>query len=247
MGGGPFPGPSDGARVDPRQKLPSLSAELWMDALRNLVRTTVPRAVQDAAIAMARDHQIHARIDDFFSRSAGRYTVNGVDVAVMPFFRMANGHGGPSEMKKSRVFTVTGSRSAEFKLAVHRCTYGRCSPDELRSVTQALIDAGTLDEVRKKYDAMPYAEFQKHGLIARPLDDANAIKLLQWEYGLGIDCAGYVQLAFLDVHGGTRQTYGFESIGNGSFRPEGKQGLRPRDDTRGHAAWRLDLPAAAAC
>ena len=209
----PAPDPWNASRVDPRQKLPSLSADQWLDALRHAARAAAPGALKGIAGGIA-DHVVQQGVDAFFSRSAGVYVVNGTPVSAMPFFRIANGYSGASEQKKEQVFAATGRRSQAFSLAVHRCTYGRCTPDELRLVTQALIDAGKLDEVRKKYDAMPYTEFQKHGLIPRPVDEANAIKLLQWEYGLGIDCAGYVQLAFLDVHGGSRQTWGFESVGN---------------------------------
>jgi hypothetical protein len=213
MGGGPAPDPWNGSRIDPRDKLPSLSAGQWLVALRHVARTAVPVVVQNAAAGIEEQATV-ARMDAFLAQAKGKYQVNGVEVAVAPFFRMSNGLNGASEAKKSQVFAVTGSRSKAFDLAVHRAVYGRATPEELRLVTQALIDRGKLDEVRRKYDSMPYDEFSGRGMVARPLDDANAIKLLQWEYGIGIDCAGYVQLAFLDVHGGTRESWGFKSIGN---------------------------------
>ena len=213
MGGGPNRDPWSGSRIDPRQKLPSLSADQRLVALRRMARTAVPQVLQDAAARIA-DEAVQARTDAFYAQAKGRYTVNGVEVAAAPFFRISNGHNGASEAKKAQVFGVTGSRSNAFNLAVHRAAYGRATPEELRLVTQALIDAGKLEAVRQKYDSMSYAEFSGRGAVSRPLDDASAIKLLQWEYGLGIDCAGYVQLAFLAVHGGTRDTWGFKSIGN---------------------------------
>jgi len=163
---------------------------------------------------------VRSRIDDYFQRSAGTYKVNGVEVKVLPFFRLGwgkppDGMHVPSSVKQSQVLAALGPRAAALQQAVHQCVWGRPTPEELAKVTQALIDAGKLDEVRKKFDAMSPADFRRqHGSVPLPLSDAHAIQMLQWEYGLGMDCAGYVQQAFLDVHGGTRDTYKFQDIGN---------------------------------
>jgi hypothetical protein len=38
--------------------------------------------------------------------------------------------------------------------------------------------------------------------------------MMQWDHGVGIDCAGYVQQAFMAVHKGNRASFGFREFGN---------------------------------
>jgi hypothetical protein len=122
---------------------------------------------------------------------------------------------GPAEAMIKKVEDVTGIPSAAFDNAVGKSAFGRGTPEQIQLVTQALINKGKLEEVRKKYDAMPAAEFNAfHGGVSRPISDENAIKLLQWDYGVGVDCAGYAQQAFLDAHGGGRGKFGLRDIGN---------------------------------
>jgi hypothetical protein len=197
-------------RVDPRQKLPRLSPDGFRKGLQGVmtslgVSTQTQAALGRAAAAL----QLQGRVDAFFDASVGKYKVGGVEVSAAPFFRISKG-GAETEPFKAKVFAVTGRGSAAFNQAVHNCAYGRCSAAELQMVTQALIDKGKLAEVRARYDAMSDVDFRgRHGSVSRPLSDENAIKLLQWDYGLGVDCAGYVQQAFLDVHGGSRQAWDF--------------------------------------
>ena len=200
---------SNTPRVDPRQNLPHLS---WTDALKKLMTSVGVSPDTQAALASAAAHlQMQGRMDAYFNGFFGKYTVGGATVSAAPFFRMANGAAGSSESLKAKVFAVTGRRTAEFNMAVHMCAYGRCNAEQLQTVTQALIDKGKLAEVRQKYDAMSEADFRaQHGSASRPLSDENAIKMMQYDYGLGVDCAGYVQQAFLDVHGGSRQDWGLQ-------------------------------------
>jgi len=179
------------------------------------VADSAAKLLQQARAQLAADQKIQARMDAYFNGFYGKYKVNGVEVSVAPFFRMTDGAAGGSEAMKEKVFAVTGRRNDAFSWAVHCCAYGRCTPAQLQMVTQALIDKGKLDEVRAKYDAMDATEFAKwHGSAPRPLSDENAIKLMQYDYGLGIDCAGYVQQAFQAVHGGSRKSWSFhERIG----------------------------------
>jgi hypothetical protein len=177
-----------------------------------------------SAVSVPPEARLQSRVDDYFARSATKYKVNGREVSVFPFFRLgwakpADAMHIPSSVKDAQVRAALGPKAAALGRAVHNAVWGRPTPAELGRVTQALIDAGKLDELRRKYDAMSPAEFQRaHGRISLPLSDQHAIQLLQWEYGLGVDCAGYVQQAFLDVHGGTRAKYEFESIGNEPLR-----------------------------
>lgn len=68
--------------------------------------------------------------------------------------------------------------------AVNHVIAGRGTPEEVRLVTQTLIDRGKLGAVT-------------------PGHEAEAIQAMQWKYGVGIDCAGYVQRAFFAARGQT--------------------------------------------
>jgi hypothetical protein len=70
---------------------------------------------------------------------------------------------------------------------------GRSTPETIRRVSQALIDAGKLPP----------------GTSA---DAAPRVRTMMSDYGIGIDCAGYVQQAFLASRGTTRAQTGLKPI-----------------------------------
>jgi hypothetical protein len=72
---------------------------------------------------------------------------------------------------------------------------GRGTAEELVAVTQALIDAGKLPP-------------------GKPEDLALRIHRMQWEWGIGFDCAGYAQEAFLHARGADRGRYGLNQAVN---------------------------------
>jgi hypothetical protein len=69
---------------------------------------------------------------------------------------------------------------------------GRGTPEEVRRLTQALIDARKLPPP---------------GWPDEPLRDR--VRRMMCDYGIGFDCAGYVQQAFLAAHGIGRAQAGF--------------------------------------
>jgi hypothetical protein len=79
------------------------------------------------------------------------------------------------------------------------------TPRQIRAVTQALIDA-LLDEGTR-----------------RALDRPDGIRRAAFEYGIGIDCAGYVQQAFLASRRAARAAFGFTAFDN-----ENLSGLKAR-------------------
>jgi len=240
--------------------LPRLDLPGWAFDLLTLGLVDHPTAV---------DAYVRARIDDYMEASQGRYTVvyrtgdppvdYTVQVSVLPFFRRASGWApqeGDSEVFLERVLEDTGIGGKAFRHSARMCAYGRGSPEDLARVTQALIDKGKLEEIRANFE---FPNFSQEvfgaiygGVSNNPLSLQDEIKLLQWEYGLGVDCAGYVQQAFLAVHGGTRRQWGFESIGqerlehlkgNSAFSRTSPDQARPGDllildppkgDTSGH-------------
>jgi cell wall-associated NlpC family hydrolase len=85
-------------------------------------------------------------------------------------------------------------RSLAAKLGIpdlYAAHIGHASPETVRRLTQSLIDAGRLPPPDGKTST------------------AVRVRTMMADYGLGFDCAGYVQQAFLAAHGLTRPQAGF--------------------------------------
>ncbi|HET6268384.1 MAG TPA: hypothetical protein VFG11_11750, partial [Acidobacteriota bacterium] len=78
------------------------------------------------------------------------------------------------------------------KSAVHNVANGRPTAADIKMVTDALIKSGQFEVAQKAHPG---------------LSDSETIRMMQWDHGVGIDCAGYVQEAFLAANGGTRADY----------------------------------------
>ena len=83
--------------------------------------------------------------------------------------------------------------------------YGHGTPQQVRAVTQALLDAGKL----------PAGD-------GNPASAASRVRQMMCDYGLGFDCAGYTQQAFLAAQGVARGQVGFANPTN-----EGLSALGP--------------------
>jgi hypothetical protein len=66
--------------------------------------------------------------------------------------------------------------------------HGRAKPRDIAAITQALIKAGEFTALRDKSPG---------------LSDQQLVRALQREFKMGIDCAGYVQLAFIHAYTGS--------------------------------------------
>ncbi len=125
------------------------------------------------------------RLDAFRDRFSGPYVVLGASVIAKPMFRMNTANS--FNAKKMEAHAPELSRicaKAGIASAAGPARYGRCSPEQLVKVTQALIDAGKLPPADDAHQ-----------------DLANRIRGMQWEWGIGVDCAGYTQQAAADAHG----------------------------------------------
>ncbi len=154
------------------------------DKLDQATAATTP-ALDPATLAAARDAAMTAKIDQEFNKAAAPYTVTTpggekVTVKVPPQFRMVDGF---NEHTKASLGTALGPKlSAQLKNEIARATIGRGTPEDVAKITAALIARGELGPVAAK-------------------DAPEAIQALQWKYGIGADCAGYVQRAFLAIRG----------------------------------------------
>lgn len=170
---------------------------------------------------------LRSRIEDYFRLAEAEYTIpahtppGGTAVAAStvrarPQFRFARGvsqralAGADTRLRR----LVGPALSAAQRNAIGPAVLGRARPGEIAAITQALIDRGQLDAVR----------------AATGLTGAALVRALQAAFAIGIDCAGYVQLAFVFAYTGSDADTGPVRAG---------LGLKPK---RTHEALR-DLPA----
>lgn len=133
----------------------------------------------------AAERRIAGRLNDFRQKMGGPYEVNGKQVFVSPAFRM---NGGMNQLAKPedylpRIVRALGPKTyRELRPVIGTVVAGKGTPDELRRVTQALIDSPAF----AKYSSMP---------------PKQAVRELMWHFGIGMDCSGYVHRAFLYSRG----------------------------------------------
>jgi hypothetical protein len=168
--------------------------------------TTSGPGLAPTAIAAVKGQAFAAQLaeknESFFDAANAAYSVPSADggkttVHAAPQFRMVGGFNyhtreiKTAEGKKQTVCVdgpplvkalapVTPALTA----AVNRVITGRGTPEDVRLVTQTLIDRGKLGPLE-------------------PGHEAEAIQAMQWKYGIGMDCAGYVQRAFFAARGRT--------------------------------------------
>lgn len=120
--------------------------------------------------------------------TAGPYPIGGETVSVTPHFRMMGGYG-PSQATALRRIEHALGRDGFRQLATvaGRVTSGKGTPDEIRKLTQALIDQGAV------------------GAFVTGSEEA-AIRKMMWAHGIGMDCSGYVFQAFLATRAGAAGT-----------------------------------------
>lgn len=135
-----------------------------------------------------------ARLDEFRSQMRSSYTIAGEgggparEVKVFPQFQMEGGMSDPESKgtPKSRLDTLSKVSAAlpnlkqnpALRTAAGAAGMGRATPEQMQLVTQALIDAGKLPPATGDHTT-----------------DSARVRKLQWDFGLGNDCAGYVAQA----------------------------------------------------
>jgi hypothetical protein len=171
---------------------PSATEDHARDAmLRNLVAYIAPTATPDAA----RDLRIQLQLDATRAAAAGPYLVSGVAVAASPQFRMVTGwnqiasdaHRSTKDVDQN-IFSVLSRAKLDSSYAIV-CS-GRGTPAQVVKVTQALIDQGHLPRGSEPAE--------------------TRIRAMQWEWGIGMDCAGFVQQSLLALPGASRESLGLK-------------------------------------
>jgi hypothetical protein len=166
---------------------------------------------------LAKMDPVGAKLDQLQATLKGPYQVNGETVFSAPQFRMNGGHNDSNAVangaRLSEVLTKAGLSAQLSSLQS-----GRATPAVLVKATQALIDAGELPSK----SALPLA---------------TQIHDLQWKFGIGLDCAGYVYNAMAALHGkpaslGLKETTYENFTGlpqNGQFAKVSPTAARPGD------------------
>jgi len=152
-------------------------------------------AVTGIATAEPEKTPAQQRLDAYRATYAGPYRVDGQSVTASPQFRMNHGQNqanapylpGKGVDRKSEhglALLAACSRAHVSEQALCHCLVGGPTASELRSVTQALIDAGMLP--------------------SGPGSVQARIKTMQWQHGIGIDCTDYVIGGAMAANGKTR-------------------------------------------
>ena len=131
---------------------------------------------------------LRARIDDYFAAAEVEYTLpSGGSVKARSQFTYSK-RPGLNELRSKLERTLGGAFERKHPGAIHYTVYGRPRLEQLAAVTQGLIDAGKFEAVRQAHPSMT---------------DVQVVRRMQLDFGVGIDCAGYVQLAFIHAFMGS--------------------------------------------
>ena len=144
-----------------------------------------PEPLMEELVPTVSQTDLRARIDEYFNLANVEYTLpDGSKVKARPQFQMANAHSEQNaETLESLFERHFGAKFSKPLHTVIRCAaYGRARPDEIAALTQHLIDAGELDAVRDANSGF---------------SNQQLVRALQRKFNIGIDCGGYVQLAFI--------------------------------------------------
>lgn len=176
--------------AEPTHHAPSARQDAALGAFASAARGTGLDA------AHARDLDVGARLDAVRDAYAGPYSVDGRQVTSPPMFRINLGHNTDAMKAHAKELDRIAARAGVNGYVV-RMGFG--SPADLRKVTQALIDAGKLPP-------------------GPPGTEAERIRRMQWEWGIGVDCAAYTGAALTRATGRGRAALGLAPAGTEGFR-----------------------------
>ncbi len=187
------PGLSEQARLDLADRYAAQASYLQTHPRRTLLMSH-PGALSALETGGNGSQSIQGRIDAYHRRALGPYQVDGRTLEVPAQFHMNGGFRGTKSIDASRSELLAIAQKKRLGASmVAEALSGRANPEEITRLTQALIDAHKLP---------PGSDGE---LPAR-------IRQMQWDYGIGIDCAGYAVGAFLESRGETnRARFGFKS------------------------------------
>lgn len=126
------------------------------------------------ALGATKPNQDIAKLDRLRDAYSGPYHAEGQTISVPPQFRMNTGFNQKNaDAHRKEVVAIACKAHVQ---GAEAALGGYATPKQLTAVTQALIDAG-------KLKPGPQATL------------GTRIREMQWEYGIGVDCAGYTRHA----------------------------------------------------
>jgi hypothetical protein len=190
-------------------------------ALLNL-RGDQPASGASAATALSapasKPASVKQKMDDYYDRGNSEYTLpDGAKVRTRSQFQMnfQTRDGDFSAKAEDKMNRLLQPKDPSLRKDIHSVAWGRATPEQIQRVTQALIDSGALTALKQGWEKQGEPAFKaKYPNTPWPPSDADAVKLMQWSMGAGVDCAGYAQQEFLAVHGGSPANYGLQDLGN---------------------------------
>ncbi len=196
------------AAPPPPPKLPEDLPEASFGPLPRPTRADVSSVRTVAPDAPPPGSAIQARLDAFRERATPVFTAEGRSVPVRVPFRMPVPRTAIDDPRNTSLW-VANERTVEANGAavkaagkaaglsdddMSRLHDGRATPDQVRAVTQALIDAGRLPKSSPDAPDLPMR-----------------IRKMMVEHGIGLDCAAYSQQAYLASRGLTRRQTGLDA------------------------------------
>ena len=149
-----------------------------------------------------RDAAIQQRLDAFRGAMTATYHTpkGGFLVSAAFFMSHAPLNGGiaagpPPQSDSTMAELQSAARRAHMESALGQIRSGRGTPEQIRAITQALIDDG-------------------HKVPGPDGREESSIRQTMAHYGIGIDCAGYAQQAYLSATGQDRAQARFAPIGD---------------------------------
>ena len=106
----------------------------------------------------ARDAAVQQRLDAFRDRFSGPYQVEGSQVTARPMFRMNTANSLNAKKMEAHAAVLSQiCAKAGLAQASGPVRFGRCTPEQLVKVTQALIDAGKRTDIVPSHPAFPHS------------------------------------------------------------------------------------------
>jgi hypothetical protein len=179
--------------------------------------STAPATAGTAAVSArldSNDIAVQRKLDAFRDAMTATYhTSEGDAVVAVPFCMSRAGTSGGAAVDGGRPLgpsalaeLQSAARRAHLESALGQIRCGRGTPEQIRALTQALLNDGRLP---------PCAGT----LWVR-------IRQMMSGYGIGIDCAGHVQQAYLSAKGLDRRQAHFGSLGTEDLSNLGPRGYR---------------------
>jgi V8-like Glu-specific endopeptidase len=144
-----------------------------------------PEPLAEELVPKVSGPDLRKRIDEYFDLANAGYTLpSGGTVKARSQFNIASVSSERDAEKLEELLKekLGATVSGPLHTVIRCAAYGRARPDEIKVLTQHLIDAGQLNALRPRHPGF---------------SNEQLVRALQSEFNIGIDCAGYVQLAFI--------------------------------------------------